>query len=522
MAPKKRKAADGHKAGAPAKRGKDREEDGDNLPVPARAKGKAKAKPKAEPGTGQEQVVEKASDDSGKEKKKKEDPPIVCQPVTRDAFNKLFKGTEPLVPSVDAPDLAQQVEPPVGCEQITPSSTTQTDARASETPKATPPFAVEMKLGSLVTFAKSLSSDCEQGDSEQRSWMREKLQKAEPHEFQALLKESMDHPLLDQHKNEIYAREGLTTDDWRYGDEAGDTLEDLVTFALWLAAKPALSVNFGFFVAQRRQQKEHVAFVVLKEQEAARKLFCWDQEENMSKIVQKAASWSGLGEFSVATACSGTGSFEICFAEALRAFLREFAGPEGKDAQVKVPFAVEITPFKQKFLACVVKGPKIIKSRKTALQGSVCQLRESNLDQCLKILENPSPELTYKARPFLVNSLWFGLPQNRERVYICAVQTSSDKLAVSPQTFLDEVEANLKKLYKTPPAAASLLLPDDDPAVVAELERCSSTVQGSILMAMLAALALSTDSEEEETKGIGDLLSRLGQIADGDTVAATK
>ena len=54
------------------------------------------------------------------------------------------------------------------------------------------------------------------------------------------------------------------------------------------------------------------------------------------------------------------------------------------------------------------------------------------------------------------------------------------------------------------------------------LVRCSSTVQGSILMAMLAALALSTDSEEEETQGIGDLLSRLGQIANGDSVAAAK
>ena len=87
--------------------------------------------------------------------------------------------------------------------------------------------------------------------------------------------------------------------------------------------------------------------------------------------------------------------FEICFTEALKAFLKEFAGPEGKDAQVPnlrcaelvvtlrlldsksvrsipkfqcscdswqvflvnevtVPFAVEITPFKQKFLSCAL------------------------------------------------------------------------------------------------------------------------------------------------------------------------
>lgn len=780
MGGKKRKVEDGDKAGASAKRGKNGEEDGGNLAARGRGKGKAKAKSKAEPGKGQEQVAEKAADDTGKDKKKKEDPPIVCQPVTRDAFNKLFRGTEPLVPSVAAPELVEQVEPPMGCEQTTPGSTNQADAPASGAPKPTPPVPVEMKLGSLVTFAQGLGSDCEQGDCERLSWMRDKLQKAEPHEFEALLKESMGHPLLEQHKSETYAKEGLTTDDWSYGDEAGDNVEDLVTFAVWLAAKPAVSVpcSSGPLVdpcvpstetnlvgtevdltKETPQASDRDDFLASCMDEAARTLFVWDKEENMSKIAQKAASWSGLGEFCVATACSGTGSFEICFTEALKAFLKEFAGPEGKDAQVTVPFAVEITPFKQKFLSCALanlggdgaEAPCIFEDirhiaspekRRCTTHGKACSLpqpesvfafgagfsctslsalngearqntnavaenkavptvdtfkgcidiiqatrpllvvlenvpridcpmdeeAESNLDQCLKVLENPSPDLTYKARPFLVNSLWFGLPQSRERVYICAVQTSSEKLAVSPQAFLDEVEANLKKLYKTPPAAASLLLPDDDPAVVAELERlsenraktglttgntsdksqswvkmhmslaekrgiswpiaplhpevtqspwyetlparmrevlaladherakkdvafadiyhsatryntggkqhvpivlpssvlfsfernrlvlgrellryqglfyprsllnnfseaqlgnlagnaCSSTVQGSILMAMLAALALSTDSEEEETQGIGDLLSRLGQIANGDSVAAAK
>ncbi len=92
----------------------------------------------------------------------------------------------------------------------------------------------------------------------------------------------------------------------------------------------------------------------------------------------------------------------------------------------------------------------------------VLKLRESNLDQCLKILETPGGEddsdepLRYMVRPFLMNSLWYGLPQSRERVYIVAIRIDGS-LAVQPKQYLDNVQSYLTQMYLKPPKAVTQL-----------------------------------------------------------------
>ena len=56
-------------------------------------------------------------------------------------------------------------------------------------------------------------------------------------------------------------------------------------------------------------------------------------------------------------------------------------------------------------------------------------------------------------RPFLMNALWFGLPQARERVYIVGVKVSGDSLGVNQANFLDRVQTYLRQMYQTPPQA---------------------------------------------------------------------
>lgn len=84
----------------------------------------------------------------------------------------------------------------------------------------------------------------------------------------------------------------------------------------------------------------------------------------------------------------------------------------------------------------------------------------SNLDQCLAILRNvprlskedAGPDLCYSVKPFLMNTLWYGLPQNRERVYVVGVKTSGDELGVHPDVYLERVQLYLSKMYVNPPS----------------------------------------------------------------------
>lgn len=79
------------------------------------------------------------------------------------------------------------------------------------------------------------------------------------------------------------------------------------------------------------------------------------------------------------------------------------------------------------------------------------QPRESNLDVCIDKLQNLSaddPELRYTVRPFLINSLWFGLPQSRTRVYMVGIQNVGTNL--HPTDFLETVEKYMKLLHMKP------------------------------------------------------------------------
>ena len=83
----------------------------------------------------------------------------------------------------------------------------------------------------------------------------------------------------------------------------------------------------------------------------------------------------------------------------------------------------------------------------------------SNLEQCIEILGNvpvidakvDTDLLQYAVRPFLLNSLWFGLPQNRERVYIGGVRTGDGELGLHEADYLELVTTYLKLLYLKPP-----------------------------------------------------------------------
>ena len=65
--------------------------------------------------------------------------------------------------------------------------------------------------------------------------------------------------------------------------------------------------------------------------------------------------------------------------------------------------------------------------------------------------------LQYAVRPFLLNSLWFGLPQSRERVYICGVRTDDGELGLHAADYLDLVTDYLKLLYLKPAPVESKL-----------------------------------------------------------------
>jgi site-specific DNA-cytosine methylase len=72
--------------------------------------------------------------------------------------------------------------------------------------------------------------------------------------------------------------------------------------------------------------------------------------------------------------------------------------------------------------------------------------------------EDGSP-LHYAVRPFLVNSMWYGVPQSRNRVFIIGCKYGAC-LTMHPAEFLDRVEDFLKIVQLEPPNPASRLLLD--------------------------------------------------------------
>lgn len=76
--------------------------------------------------------------------------------------------------------------------------------------------------------------------------------------------------------------------------------------------------------------------------------------------------------------------------------------------------------------------------------------------------DSDDTSLKYATSTFLLNSLWYGLPQSRERVYICGVRIDDDVLGVPPQTFLQRVQEFLRLFYLPAPPAETCLTESSD------------------------------------------------------------
>ena len=94
------------------------------------------------------------------------------------------------------------------------------------------------------------------------------------------------------------------------------------------------------------------------------------------------------------------------------------------------------------------------------------QLRDSNLESCISILEKMEGfesndhdlPLSYTVRTFLVNSMMYGVPQSRVRVYIVGIKNTG--LAIHPEECLANIEKYMKLLQmqpSTPVARAAFL-----------------------------------------------------------------
>lgn len=77
--------------------------------------------------------------------------------------------------------------------------------------------------------------------------------------------------------------------------------------------------------------------------------------------------------------------------------------------------------------------------------------RQTNLQLCLAALE----ERGYVARSFLLDALWYGLPQSRRRVYIVCLAVGDREIGCSAEDFFNSVENLLGKLYMDAPPAES-------------------------------------------------------------------
>lgn len=74
------------------------------------------------------------------------------------------------------------------------------------------------------------------------------------------------------------------------------------------------------------------------------------------------------------------------------------------------------------------------------------RLRASNLTTCINILEKMDEydQLRYDARPFLINTRWYGVPQCRTRVFIVGIKRG--ELDDPSSDVLDLVQQHLSLL----------------------------------------------------------------------------
>ena len=99
------------------------------------------------------------------------------------------------------------------------------------------------------------------------------------------------------------------------------------------------------------------------------------------------------------------------------------------------------------------------------LAASTLTPRDTNLTTCIKILKamegytDPNgQQLRYEARPFLINSMWYGIPQSRNRVYIVGCKLGGTScMSMNPCEFLDRVEKYMKVLQLPLPSPETRL-----------------------------------------------------------------
>lgn len=75
--------------------------------------------------------------------------------------------------------------------------------------------------------------------------------------------------------------------------------------------------------------------------------------------------------------------------------------------------------------------------------------RQTNLELCLAAIADRG----YASQSFLLDALWFGLPQSRRRVYIVCLSIRDRNVGCSAEDFLSSVQSIITKLYlQSPPA----------------------------------------------------------------------
>lgn len=81
----------------------------------------------------------------------------------------------------------------------------------------------------------------------------------------------------------------------------------------------------------------------------------------------------------------------------------------------------------------------------------------------------------------VLNSLDYGLPQARKRLYIVAIPMDHPLLAMPPEAALvDQLQQNVLALKLSMVPLSALLLPDGDPSLAAELARLEQVKANSL------------------------------------------
>ena len=80
--------------------------------------------------------------------------------------------------------------------------------------------------------------------------------------------------------------------------------------------------------------------------------------------------------------------------------------------------------------------------------------RPSNLDQCVHILEIPSDwnnggteSFRYEVSTFSINTMWYGVPQNRTRIFIVGVKDSTESGKMPARDILAEATSYLRQIH---------------------------------------------------------------------------